>query len=145
MSHNQGHRPQSISLLILLFALSACEAQHVDGWKRRGDGSAPGLADTSDCHAEARRQAEARYPPQRIRNRGGEMTFENPGLFPAEISFFEQCMRRKGFERADDAFKHGRYTAEAIERRRASPVASGAVALERKWRRPNTGIAIPGH
>jgi hypothetical protein len=102
MSHNQGHRPQSISLLILLFALSACEAQHVDGWKRRGDGSAPGLADTSDCHAEARRQAEARYPPQRIRNRGGEMTFENPGLFPAEISFFEQCMRRKGFERGPE-------------------------------------------
>jgi hypothetical protein len=102
MSHNQIHRPHSISLLILLFALSACDAQHIDGWKKRDDGSAAGLADTEDCHAEARRQAEARYPPKRIMDGRVEMTFENRDLFPAEISFFEQCMRRKGFERGPE-------------------------------------------
>jgi hypothetical protein len=64
-----------------------------------GSGSGPGprLGDTQDCRAEARRQAEARYPPQRINNRGREMTFENPNLFSAETSFFQDCMRRKGF------------------------------------------------
>jgi hypothetical protein len=87
-------------LVVLFLALSACDAQHHgDEWKKRADGSAPGLADTQDCHAEAQRQAAARYPPQRIMNGRVEMTFENRDLFPAEISFFEECLRRKGFER----------------------------------------------
>ncbi|MBN9491333.1 MAG: hypothetical protein J0H44_29205 [Alphaproteobacteria bacterium] len=77
---------------MLFFALSACDVQHSDNWKKRDDGSAPGLADVQDCHAEAQRQAEARYPPQRVMNGRLEMTFQNRDLFPAEISFF---FRRK--------------------------------------------------
>jgi hypothetical protein len=100
MSHGQRHRPHGISLFILLFALTACDAQHGDGWTRRDDGSSPRLADIEDCHAEARRQAEARYPPQRVNHGGAEMTFENQDLFAAEQSFFEQCMHRKGFRAA---------------------------------------------
>lgn len=84
---------------MLLLALSACDAQHGDPWKKRDDGSAPGLADVQDCHAEAQRQAEARYPPKRVMNGRVETTFENRDFFPAEISFYEQCLRRKGFER----------------------------------------------
>jgi hypothetical protein len=57
----------------------------------------PRLGDTQDCHAEAQRQAQAQYPPQRIFNRGRETTFENPGQFSAETSIYQDCMRRKGF------------------------------------------------
>jgi hypothetical protein len=99
MSHDQRHRAHNVSLLVLLFALTACQAQQSDGWKRRDDGSAPRLADLEDCHAEARREAEARHPPRRVNQGGVEMTFENQDLFRAELSFFEICMRRKGFDR----------------------------------------------
>jgi hypothetical protein len=70
--------------------------QPLGGGDSRG-GSQPRLGDTQDCHAEAQRQAEARYPPQRIGPRGKEMAVQNPGLSPAETSFFQECMRRKGF------------------------------------------------
>ena len=100
VSHTRSYRPHSLLLVVLFLALSACDAQHHgDEWKKRADSSAPGLADTQDCHAEAQRQAAARYPPQRIMNGRVEMTFQNRDLFPAEISFFEECLRWKGFER----------------------------------------------
>ena len=70
--------------------------QPIGGWTGRNSPE-PRLGDTQDCRAEARRQADARYPPQRINNRGREVTFENPQQFSAETSFFGECMRRKGF------------------------------------------------
>ena len=72
--------------------------QPLGGWTGPPNAQ-PRLGDTQDCHAEAQRQAEARYPPQRVMNGRVEMTFQNRDLFPAEISFFEECLRRKGFER----------------------------------------------
>jgi len=60
-------------------------------------GSQPRFGDTQDCRAEAQRQAEARYPPQRIGRPGRETTIQNRDLFPAETSLFQDCMRRKGF------------------------------------------------
>lgn len=92
-------RSHGIWLLIPLLALTACDAGQGGGWKKRADGSPAGLGDTQDCHVEARRQAEAQYPPQHIGAPGRDITIENPGLFPAETSFFNACMRRKGFER----------------------------------------------
>jgi hypothetical protein len=92
-------RPQGIWFLIPLLALTACDAGQGDGWKKRTDGSPAGLGDTQDCHFEARRQAEAQYPRQHVGAPGRDITIENPGLFSAETSFFNACMRRKGFER----------------------------------------------
>jgi hypothetical protein len=88
-----------IWLCIPLLALTACDAGQGDGWKKRADGSPAGLSDTQDCHFEARRQAEARYPPQRIGTPGKDIAVQNRDLFSAETSFFNACMRRKGFER----------------------------------------------
>jgi hypothetical protein len=100
MSHYQSPRRHGISILVLLLALTACGSQHGDAWKSRDSGSPAGLGDIQDCQAEARRQAEARHPPQRINAGGAEMTFQNRDLFRAQLSFFEQCMRRKGFDRS---------------------------------------------
>jgi hypothetical protein len=46
---------------------------------------------------EARRLATAQYPRQFDRFMYGT---EDERRFPAEISIFEQCMRRTGFDRA---------------------------------------------
>jgi hypothetical protein len=100
MNHDQRRRRHGISLLVQLHAVTACDAQQGGDWKKRDDGSTAGLADLEDCHAEARREAEARYPPRRVNHGGAEMTFENADLFPAEIALFEHCMRRKGFDRS---------------------------------------------
>lgn len=99
MFHDRGCRPPAFWFLIPLLALAACDAQQGDGWRKRTDGSPARLGDTQDCHVEARRQAEAQYPPQRIGTPGRDITVQNRDLFPAEISFFKECMRRKGFER----------------------------------------------
>ena len=69
--------------------------QPIGGWS--GNSPEPRLGDTQDCRAEAQRQAGMRYPPQHVINRGREVTYENPGQFSAETSFFGECMRRKGF------------------------------------------------
>jgi hypothetical protein len=70
--------------------------QPLGGWDSRS-GPQPRMGDTQDCHAEAQRQAQARYPPQRIGNPRQEIIVQNPNQFPAETSFFQECMRRKGF------------------------------------------------
>lgn len=70
--------------------------QPLGGWTGPPNAQ-PRLGDTQDCHAEAQRQAQARYPPQRIGNPRQEMTVQNPNLFSAETSFYQDCMRRKGF------------------------------------------------
>lgn len=93
----------AVTALLLLSAVPAHAQlqpvqpqQPIGGWTSR-NGPEPRLGDTQDCRAEAQRQATMRYPPQRTNNRGREVTFENPGQFPAETSFFGECMRRKGF------------------------------------------------
>jgi hypothetical protein len=70
--------------------------QPLGGWTG-STGPQPRMGDTQDCHFEAQRQAEARYPPQRVGPRGKEMVIQNPGQFSAETSAFQDCMRRKGF------------------------------------------------
>ena len=92
----------AMTALLLLSAVPAqaqlqpVQPQHpIGGWG--GNSPEPRLGDTQDCRAEAQRQAGMRYPPQRIVNHGREVTFENPQQFPAETSFFGECMRRKGF------------------------------------------------
>jgi hypothetical protein len=100
MKRDQRRGWQGASLLVLLLAVAACDTRQGGDWKKRDDGSRAGLADVEDCHAEARREAEARYPPRRVSHGGAEMTFENRDLFTAEIPLFEHCMRRKGFDRS---------------------------------------------
>jgi hypothetical protein len=93
------HKMTALRLLRLfvLLGLPGCSTLQADPWVRRDDRSTPTIADTSDCHMEARRLATARYPRQFNRFMYGA---EDEQHFPAEISFFEQCMRRTGFERA---------------------------------------------
>jgi hypothetical protein len=91
--------PKMAALLLLcpfvLLGLLGC--LQTDPWVRRDDQSTPTIADTSDCHMEARRLATAQYPRQVNRFMYGT---EDERRFPAEISIFEQCMRRTGFTRA---------------------------------------------
>ena len=82
-------------LCIFVVRLAGCSTLQVEPWERRDDRSTPTTADTSDCHMEARRRATAQYPGQL--NRFMYRT-EDERRFPAEISYFEQCMQRKGFE-----------------------------------------------
>ena len=90
--------------LLLSLALAACTPGTSPSWVSQVDGGTPGMSDTSDCRAEARRQAELRYPPRPLPRPpgGGPEPFyrqEDSDRFPAENRFFEMCMHRKGFRR----------------------------------------------
>ncbi len=91
-------------LLPIVVSLAACTPGSSPAWVNDADGSPPGIGDTSDCRAEAKRQADLRYPSQpgpRNPASPGEPVYkqEDPDRFPAEIRFFERCMQRKGFRR----------------------------------------------
>ena len=76
-------------------------------WESRYDRAAPSLADSTDCRAQARRQAEIRYPPPVggvPPGRGTRTSVATPvdaDRFAAENWFYAQCMRQKGFELVD--------------------------------------------
>jgi len=99
---------------LLLLPLPAASCASADGWQpvrwesRDGQGSA-GLSESSDCRAQARRQAELRYPrsapapPLRPGARMAASASNDADRFPAENALFAQCMRHKGFELVDTA------------------------------------------
>lgn len=106
------HRANACLVFLLLLPAASCAS--AGGWQpvrwesRDGQGPA-GLSDSSDCRAQARRQAELRYPradPAPPLKPGVRMATSAPNdadRFPAENAFYAQCMRHKGFELVDAA------------------------------------------
>ena len=100
--------------LLLLLPLPAASCASAHGWQpvrwesRDGQGPA-GLSESSDCRAQARRQAEQRYPraatapPLRPGARMAASASNDADRFPAENAFFAQCMQHKGFALVDTA------------------------------------------
>lgn len=106
------HRANACLVFLLLLPAASCASP--PGWQparwesRDGQGPAS-LSDSSDCRAQAQRQAELRYPrpatapPLRPGTRMAASAPDNADRFPAENAFYAQCMRHKGFELVDAA------------------------------------------
>jgi hypothetical protein len=83
--------------LALLLALVACSTPTAD--ELRQNRQQPSLSDTSDCRAQAQRQAEQQYP-RRTNSRGAPLAdyaSNEIDRFPTELSLFKLCMRSKGY------------------------------------------------
>jgi hypothetical protein len=95
------NRGQHLLWFATLVVLAACSATPQDaGWERHDDHSPPTMADSSDCRFQARRHAELRYPNQPREQAGRSPRYDDDRRFPAEIGFYQDCMRQKGFVRA---------------------------------------------
>jgi hypothetical protein len=92
---------RSSQLIATALALAACTTGGApDRWQKAG-GTAPSLAETSDCRTQASRYAAARYPDQiqRVTSDGSTYRISNPDRFASEINFYESCLRAKGYSR----------------------------------------------
>src|SRR6266540_2413919 len=73
-------------------------------WQGTRDHARPTLADSTDCRAQARRQAEMRFPDRVLDVPAGPGTRTSVTLpsdgdrFAAENRLYAQCMGQKGFE-----------------------------------------------
>ena len=86
--------------LLPLLLLAACAATPPgDRWERPADHTQPTASESGYCRDEGRRQAAVRYPDQPPREERGLPRMDDQRRFPAEIQFYEQCMRRSGFLR----------------------------------------------
>ena len=86
-----------------LLVLAACSSQPpAEPWQRP-DGTPTTATDTSNCRQEARRQANILYPGAPPDDAVGRPRITDPGNFPAEVRFYEQCMTRLGYVRASVA------------------------------------------
>jgi hypothetical protein len=88
--------PRLVSLAAL--AVAACTSQPAEPWENP-DHTPPKVSEVAYCHDEARRQASVRYPAQPPREERGLPRITDQREFPAEIRFYEQCMKRQGFVR----------------------------------------------
>jgi hypothetical protein len=88
--------PRLVSLAVL--AVAACTGQTAEPWEGP-DRAPPKASEVGYCHDEARRQASVRYPAQPPREERGLPRISDQREFPAEIRFFEQCMKRLGYMR----------------------------------------------
>jgi hypothetical protein len=95
--------PCLVLAILLPIPIASCAGTPVR-WESRYDGAAPTLVDSTDCRAQARRHTEMRYPRPVRDLPSGRSTRASVALpadgdrFAAEISFYAQCMRQKGFE-----------------------------------------------
>jgi hypothetical protein len=86
-------------ILWLWLAAGACAPASEDSaWQNPVDRSIPTVGDISECRADARRQAHLRYPDQAVQEQRSVRYISSPDRFPAENRFFEECIRRKGFQ-----------------------------------------------
>lgn len=104
--------PPALALLVAL-AVTACTlaSPAPDGgvrWVSRKDGSPPDVADSSDCRAQARRQADLRFLPREMQvqlpsgqRSSATLPSDDPDRMPSEKRFYAQCMRQKGFQLVD--------------------------------------------
>jgi hypothetical protein len=108
-----GHACALALALLAAAALAACTGALPAGqpfrWQSGSDHATPTLADSSDCRFQARRQAEMRFPARVLDVPSGpgkrtSVTLPSDGdRLAAEIRFYAQCMRQKGFELVDTA------------------------------------------
>ncbi|HLG49083.1 MAG TPA: hypothetical protein VKY24_22755 [Reyranella sp.] len=84
-------------------ALVACAGQPpAEPWQRP-DGTPTTATDTSYCRQEGRRQANILYPGAPPNDARGLPRTTDARNFPAEVRFYEQCMTRLGYVRANTA------------------------------------------
>lgn len=86
---------------VVLALAGACGGASAERWERPEDHAPAGVTETSDCRVDARRQAEARYPQQPIEQIGRLPNYDDDRRFPAEMTFYRDCMRRKGYVRVE--------------------------------------------
>lgn len=86
---------------MLLGALLSGDGASAQTWRNPADGTAANSADVSECRTDARREAQNRYPPAAPPGLpGGTSMGDDSGRRSAlESSLFDQCMRRKGYQR----------------------------------------------
>ena len=93
------HQLVSRALLALAAGASPALAQ---AWEKP-DHTPPSVTDTSYCREESRRQAGTLYPGQAANDAIGRPAISDQRNFSAEIKFYEQCMTRLGYVRAEPA------------------------------------------
>ncbi len=96
----------SMPLLAAVFMLAACTTGATDDrWQGPNDGAGPSMSETADCHVQASRLAAARYHDQMERTSPTGSTYRqsNPDRFPAEIRFYDACLKAKGYVRGPAA------------------------------------------
>jgi hypothetical protein len=108
-----GHACALALALLAAAALAACTGAPPAGqpfrWQSGSGHATPTLADSSDCRFQARRQAEMRFPDRVLDVPSGpgkrtSVTLPSDGdRLAADIRFYAQCMRHKGFELVDTA------------------------------------------
>jgi hypothetical protein len=89
---------------ILLGVLLSGVGASAQTWRNPADGSVANTADISECRIDARREALNRYPlstPPGLPG-GTSMGDDTGRRFAMESSLFDQCMRRKGYQRGTD-------------------------------------------
>ena len=86
---------------VLLSVLLLGDGAMAQTWRNPADGSAADVSDVSDCRINARREAQNRYPPTAPPGLpgGSSMGDDTARRFEFEFSLFDQCMRRKGYQR----------------------------------------------
>jgi hypothetical protein len=82
---------------VALLSLGACAPPPIEQWQSVADGTVANVAETSDCRAQARRQALARYPVQPIEETVRTPRLNEPARTETEGVLFRSCMRQKGF------------------------------------------------
>jgi hypothetical protein len=93
--------------VFLLFVLSGCneplyqtQAWQAQTWQAQGSSLPPTVATSADCHDQARRQANDRYPSSTSSYQPTASFGQEGDRTQAEIKLFDQCMREKGFARS---------------------------------------------
>ncbi len=99
--HCSGHLHTLMGGCVLLGVLLLGNGATAQTWRNSADGTAANSSDISDCRIEARRVAQNRYPPTPPPGLpgGSSMGDDSGRRSELELSFFDQCMRRKGFQR----------------------------------------------
>ncbi len=100
------HRPGYLQtatggcILVGVLLLSGVDA-NAQIWRNPADGSAANSSDISACRIDALREAQNRYPPTPPPGLpgGSSMGDDSARRFEWERSLFDQCMRRKGYQR----------------------------------------------
>jgi hypothetical protein len=90
-------RGRLLGVAAVLAVAAACTGQPSERWERPEDHMPAGVVEISDCHFQSRRQADNRYPPLPQEQIGRWPNTDDSRRFPAELAFYRDCMRQKGY------------------------------------------------